>query len=294
MDKNYKEYYAAANGYRGFRSYFDEVFKTSDLWHLFILKGGPGTGKSSLMKKLLNSFLKMGYPCDAIYCSSDAKSLDGLIIDKRVAILDGTAPHEIDTRLPGAFDEIVNLGDGWDTEKLKKKRRKIEEINKIKKQNYNSAYKYLSFSGNVHDYKIKTLKKSFHFDEAEKLISNIISPFKTQAKDERKMLISSFSKNGFCRRELLGFELKKIYSVEGKNGENEIFLEALWERVRKQFPLIHFPSPFSDNITEGVLFENESAAFISNFCGGEVINASEYIKSDKLGEIEFLNKTEEA
>ena len=45
-------YFASANGYRGFRSYFNEVFAEEGLDKLFILKGGPGTGKSTLMKRL--------------------------------------------------------------------------------------------------------------------------------------------------------------------------------------------------------------------------------------------------
>ena len=56
MQKRHEEYYAAANGFSGFRSNFNEVFNKNSLTHLFILKGGPGTGKSTLMKKLLKHF----------------------------------------------------------------------------------------------------------------------------------------------------------------------------------------------------------------------------------------------
>ena len=45
-------FFAAANGFSGFRSYFPDVFKSSDYTRIFILKGGPGTGKSSLLRKL--------------------------------------------------------------------------------------------------------------------------------------------------------------------------------------------------------------------------------------------------
>jgi len=45
-------YFAAANGYDGFVSYFEKVFDAKDYTRLFILKGGPGTGKSSIMTHL--------------------------------------------------------------------------------------------------------------------------------------------------------------------------------------------------------------------------------------------------
>ena len=45
--------FAAANTYYGFKSNFDEVLERDTLERLFILKGGPGTGKSSLMKAVI-------------------------------------------------------------------------------------------------------------------------------------------------------------------------------------------------------------------------------------------------
>ena len=56
--------FAAANGYLGFKSYFREVFKPSLLSRLYILKGGPGTGKSSYMKKIFSVFKEKGYHCE--------------------------------------------------------------------------------------------------------------------------------------------------------------------------------------------------------------------------------------
>ena len=107
-----KEYFAAANGFNGFRSYFGEIFNRCDFSRVYILKGGPGTGKSTLMKRIRGEFSSK-LRCESILCSSDPKSLDGIIIEKgsnRVAILDGTSPHEEDARFPGAVDEIINLG----------------------------------------------------------------------------------------------------------------------------------------------------------------------------------------
>ena len=46
------EYFASANGYTGFRSYFDTVYKSENFDKIIILQGGPGSGKSSLMKAL--------------------------------------------------------------------------------------------------------------------------------------------------------------------------------------------------------------------------------------------------
>ena len=45
-------YFAAANGYTGFRSYFGEMFTSDRYDRIFVLKGGPGTGKSRLIRNV--------------------------------------------------------------------------------------------------------------------------------------------------------------------------------------------------------------------------------------------------
>ena len=85
-------FFAAANGYSGFRSYFDKIFDPSEYTSLYILKGGPGTGKSSFMKRLLAELETEVEECEAIFCSSDPASLDGVIIkrgERRIGVIDG-------------------------------------------------------------------------------------------------------------------------------------------------------------------------------------------------------------
>ena len=47
-----RAYFGAANGYSGFRSQFGEIFNSHNMEKLYILKGGPGTGKSTLLKRI--------------------------------------------------------------------------------------------------------------------------------------------------------------------------------------------------------------------------------------------------
>ena len=84
-------YFLGANTPAGFVSKFDGFYDCLDGWRVFILKGGPGTGKSTLMKKVAEA---VDCECEYIYCSSDPRSLDAVIFnDLKTAIADGTAPH---------------------------------------------------------------------------------------------------------------------------------------------------------------------------------------------------------
>jgi hypothetical protein len=63
------------------------------------------------------------------WCSSDNDSLDGIVGGGgRICVVDGTAPHVVDPRYPGAVDRIVNLGEFWDEAMLKDQRGNIQNL----------------------------------------------------------------------------------------------------------------------------------------------------------------------
>lgn len=114
-------FFMAANSGKGFFSLFDEIHSPREGWKLYVIKGGPGTGKSSLMKKIAEISEEKGYFCERIFCSSDPDSLDGVVIPAlKVSIADGTSPHIIEPKYPGVSEKIINLGECWDEKILKK------------------------------------------------------------------------------------------------------------------------------------------------------------------------------
>lgn len=150
---NHSEHrFAAANTYKGFISFFDECFNAEKLKKIYILKGGPGCGKSTLMKKAALSAEKKGMHPIYYHCSSDPYSLDGVIINETgFAILDGTAPHTLDPVYAGAKGHILNLASAWDTELLSSKSTEIIALSKRKEKSYNAAYRLFSSAKSLKD-----------------------------------------------------------------------------------------------------------------------------------------------
>ncbi len=145
-----EKYFAASNSASGFCSYYNECFAGAD--KLYIIKGGPGTGKSGFMKRCAVYAEGKGYFVEYFYCSSDPDSLDGIIIHatgKRIVVLDGTAPHTYDMVYPGVRDNIINLGDGWDDSVLDKSREEIFRLCGEKSDEYRRAYDALGSCGNL-------------------------------------------------------------------------------------------------------------------------------------------------
>lgn len=72
------------------------------------------------MRRVADELEQAGYTAQRVLCSSDPDSLDGVIFPQiRACIADGTSPHVIEPRFPGAVEELVNLGDYWDAEQLR-------------------------------------------------------------------------------------------------------------------------------------------------------------------------------
>jgi ABC-type hemin transport system ATPase subunit len=126
-----RNFFAGGNTAYGFYSLFDYILGEKK-GNLIVLKGGPGTGKSTLMKNLGNRLRERGADVELFYCSSDSTSLDGVAAPGlKFAVIDGTLPHAVDLQLPGIYDEIINLGHFWDGEKLLPHRSKLEAVNRV-------------------------------------------------------------------------------------------------------------------------------------------------------------------
>lgn len=159
-----KEYFAAINSSRGFISFFDSIFAGRD--RLYIIKGGPGTGKSTLMRKVADEAEKNGMDSELIFCSSDPSSLDGVIIPSLdTAIVDGTAPHLMDASLPGTKDEILNLGQFWNSDELYARRDDIELLGKRKSKAYKRVFTYLSAMGEIESDRFNIISERIDTDK---------------------------------------------------------------------------------------------------------------------------------
>jgi len=74
----------------------------------YLIKGRPGSGKSTMLKKLAAEGAARGFDVEIYHCGFDPRSLDMIIVrELGFAIFDSTAPHEYDP--DRASDEIVDM-----------------------------------------------------------------------------------------------------------------------------------------------------------------------------------------
>lgn len=224
------EYFASANSRYGFKSFFGNVFNPDALERIYIIKGGSGTGKSTMIRDIGGAAEEVGYTNEYFLCSSDTTSYDGLIIDDiKTAVIDGTAPHTTDPIYPGAVDVIVNTGEFWNESILKSNKSEIINIYKNKSSCYSKAYSYLKAAGDICSQMRKTAMENFKYD---KMHSAVLRLAKTQLKKSSGYkrdirLISSISCDGIGRLKSFEKQSDKVYIIKRAHGAGHLFLEEM-------------------------------------------------------------------
>lgn len=144
------KYFLATNSSEGFVSVFKNRYNAADGWKCYIIKGGPGTGKSSFMKYIAAKADDKKLEIELCPCSSDPDSLDALVIpQKKIIIMDGTAPHTVDPEFPAICEEILNFGSFWNTEMLKSQKDNIINLTQKNKALHKSASRYILAAGEI-------------------------------------------------------------------------------------------------------------------------------------------------
>lgn len=144
-------YFAGGNTAIGFFSCFEDILPRPDRKRMFYLKGGPGVGKSTFMRRIGKAAEDAGLDVEYFHCSSDPDSLDGIAIPRRgIAMMDGTAPHVYDPVIPGARDTLLSLGDFLDEASLRPNARDIARVQSDISARFSRCYRYLAAAEQVY------------------------------------------------------------------------------------------------------------------------------------------------
>lgn len=187
-------YLASANSGCGFIENFNSILEPNKTGFCFILKGGPGTGKSTLLKTVAKHFQDES-DIEYFHCSSDFSSLDGIrIASKNISIIDGTAPHCKDPNIPNISEKIIDLG-AFITDKVKKYDNKINKLLINKKNEYNIAYSYLKAIKSLQEINYNICENCFKNDLSKNynnFISKLNLSYQNNTGYERKLFLEYF------------------------------------------------------------------------------------------------------
>lgn len=201
------EFFLGATSGEGFVSLLPDFQREEDR-RIYALKGGPGCGKSTCIRRLAEA---LGGAEEVLLCSSDPDSLDGAVVPG-AALLDATAPHVFEPVFPGCDGDYLELPSLLDQEGLAAQRPALYALKAAAGQHYARAWRLLKAAALLRE-------------------------------DRRERLRAALLRDPECRLRPL---LREIPRAEGPGRLRRRFLEGctpkghlcLWATVETHFPRV--------------------------------------------------------
>lgn len=256
--------FAAANSGEGFKSFYGEIFSPKQLLRRYLIKGGAGSGKSTLLRRVADMANARGHQVDYYYCSSDYTSLDGIVIDGKVAMIDSTAPHAVEPDVVGAVDEIVDTGLFWDSRMLASKRELIETLSNRKRECYRAAYRYLEAALAVDRRSRELMNRYLKREKLRSAAVRAVKPIPEGIGYSLRIGVrSSVGMKGRYSLDTYEKQAKKLYVISDSYCSGGIFISALIdEAIRKRCRVLVSYDPVNTDVPDAVLFEESGICFL--------------------------------
>jgi len=281
----------------GFKSFYDRIYNIDDGWRVCIIKGGPGSGKSTIMKKLADENV---YKNPVIgLCANDPDSFDAVIFpQEKFCVVDGTAPHIIEPKYPGICETVINTSDCWDEKKLCSNKNEILSLYHEKTTLHERAARYTSAIGTLlnDNYRL-TLDLTLTGKAACFATSFAMREFGTKKEARGKediCYISAMTPNGHILLEDTVHSLcGRVIAIEDEAcAASRIILAVLREAALDSgFNIITCPCPFTvDEKIEHLLIPELSLAICTSNRWHHIRNAERRIHSRRFTDIEKLRE----
>ncbi len=260
----YKKYYGACNSKDGFRCFFNELFYGNDIKQRYLIKGGPGTGKSTFLKYVSNTADALGHDVEVYGCSADISSLDGVIIrDMGICLFDATPPHAYDMKYPGCTDHLLDFTRFWNDAVLERKTCEIKELFGAIEKEIGDAYKFLAAAGKVLEYLESDIESYTDKEKLKKSAENYAARYSCGTRREvTRRMVSSMSGVGIHTEPAFCKFMSELYYIDEPLYIAPEFLDILSKKAKGRMLLCY--SPISPDKLEAVYFEDKKTLFTSN------------------------------
>lgn len=270
MDGRILNFYAGGNTAHGFTNLYYSSLQ--GLTRLFVLKGGPGTGKSKLIQEIGDQWAQQGYEIWKIHTASDNDSLDGVIIPiLGIGIVDGTAPREIEVDLPE--DAIVDLDLEQAADKFQLSQCKVEIDSLVEKIKQAHEYAYSGFAEalRIHDEWEAIYIANMNFQAADELTQEYIQrlygerKFEKPSRVDHRFLGAATPKGAVDCVPNLTAGLKR-YLVKGRagSGKSTLLKKLAAEGIQRGFDIEIYHCGFDPNSLDMIIVRELGVAIFDS------------------------------
>jgi len=291
----------------GFYSYFKYIINPKEARRIYYFKGGPGVGKSYMMKKIGYDLVDRGFHVEFHHCSAEPDSIDVVVIPElKVVLLDATSPHNDDPKYPGVVGSTVNLGEFINEADIRKHKDSVIQATDDNKNIYVRVYKYLEAAKLIHD-DIEWIN-SYAMDfngvnkETNKLVERYLKDIEIKDKlgSERHLFGSAYTLKGKLdfAETFIGI-IEEIVHIKGSDGTGKSTLLRKLSDVAlmKGYNVEIYHEPLVPDKIESIIIPELDLAFTTNskFDKEETVDLDVYINNKKIAkykeELEYSQKT---
>lgn len=231
-----------------------------------LLKGGAGTGKSTLMRAVLAQWQRQGRETAAFFCGSDPASLDAVCTaDRTRCVLDATSPHAAEARFAGAVERIADLGSGLSRARLRERLPELAVLADEQRMLRQSAGEKLRIAAET------ARRESVLTEEgcsaalltrcAVRLSGQLFGRERRQ-EGERRAYLSGVTPEGLiCLYDTMTALCPRIFVLEGASGAAQRLMQLLRQRTAQAgVCAIVCPCALRPDVTEHLLLPSVGAA----------------------------------
>ncbi len=297
-----RKVFTGGNTSQGFYSLHDNIIGENRNM-LYIIKGTPGGGKSTLMEEIGKRLLKKGFDVEYHHCPSDPYSIDALVVDKlKIGIVDGTPPHSMDPIYPALKDKIIDLGRFIDKDKLKYAEKDILNARHKNKYAYKSAFSYLKAAGVVFELIEETNRRYSNAKKINKKAAELVDEvfsLETTNKDfegfaERHLFYNAYTPEGFIDYTDTVLEhIKNVYYIQGEIGsDKDLILKKIFEIAKlKNYKVEIARNSLIADKFESVFIKDTDTIVTLNENGKDfaklILDLNKYIDADKFNKNDY-------
>lgn len=265
-------FFLGANSPAGFYSLYSELIPPAQARRIYLIKGGPGCGKSTLMRQVEQQALQAGLSPQRILCSGDPDSLDALLLPELdIALADATSPHALEPKFPGAVEQYVNLGTCYDCEGLQSVRKEIMSCMTGYPACYRRAYRCLDAAFELsEDVRATLLTPQLSQRLARRargILRREIKPKKNGEKGQvtRRFLSAVTHKGYMTLFDTAETLCPRLYVLEDCCAlGHELLVELLAGAVEGGYDVISCPNPMAPDRLQHLLLPEAGLGFITS------------------------------
>jgi energy-coupling factor transporter ATP-binding protein EcfA2 len=225
--------FASSHTTQGYYTFIPDLI--SDLERVYILKGAPGSGRSTFIRLVGEILAEQGLEVEFWISALDSITPDGVFIPQlNLAVVNGSLPVSIDPRYPGVKEHLINLGEYWDQTVIEAQRLQIIELVDNIEHSQRKAYDLLKELGRLKEEQRLRNSRHMNIEKIDQLIKQLGSEIVENRSGEKHYFAGVLTIDGWVDYvHELSHNCQKRYIFKGPAGSGKSMIIGELARLVK-------------------------------------------------------------